>query len=446
MQKLGRNDPCHCGSGKKYKKCCLSQDQAGNITRVTAARKEPSAVELIGQLNWADPSHQLVAIHFAQRTISDYPDDQISYTVRYWHDYSFATNPTIRKVEVFPAVLEYFMGQVFEYGTTQAALAKKYGVTVNTISQRFAQMVDYHYDKPTASAPVSNSRMAMEQQLAQLTSMIKEQQFETKEEVEKFLSQHLNSPTATQKSRKKLPKKEQAQDMLYEAWNEGNPARRTKLAQEALLLDPDLPDAYNILAEDAPTPKEMAYLHKQGMLAGERSLGQAYFREERGRFWGIVETRPYMRAKKGYAEACAMMGNLTEAIQHYKELLELNPNDNQGVRDLLLSAYIEEENWKDADSLIMQYEGDTSATFNYNRILVEYGSKGKSAKLKKLIDAAWAQNRFVPAYLTGKKTLPRQMPEYYGYGDDPEAIVYALLNRHLWVHKPELLALLSAGK
>lgn len=22
--KLGRNDPCSCGSGKKYKKCCLS--------------------------------------------------------------------------------------------------------------------------------------------------------------------------------------------------------------------------------------------------------------------------------------------------------------------------------------------------------------------------------------------------------------------------------------
>lgn len=22
MQKIGRNDPCFCGSGKKYKKCC----------------------------------------------------------------------------------------------------------------------------------------------------------------------------------------------------------------------------------------------------------------------------------------------------------------------------------------------------------------------------------------------------------------------------------------
>jgi hypothetical protein len=28
IPKLGRNDPCHCGSGKKYKKCCYGKDQA----------------------------------------------------------------------------------------------------------------------------------------------------------------------------------------------------------------------------------------------------------------------------------------------------------------------------------------------------------------------------------------------------------------------------------
>jgi len=27
MAKLGRNDPCHCGSGKKYKRCCLEEDR-----------------------------------------------------------------------------------------------------------------------------------------------------------------------------------------------------------------------------------------------------------------------------------------------------------------------------------------------------------------------------------------------------------------------------------
>lgn len=30
--KLGRNDPCHCGSGKKYKKCCLEKDEAASRT------------------------------------------------------------------------------------------------------------------------------------------------------------------------------------------------------------------------------------------------------------------------------------------------------------------------------------------------------------------------------------------------------------------------------
>ena len=27
MTKTGRNDPCHCGSGKKYKQCCLAKEQ-----------------------------------------------------------------------------------------------------------------------------------------------------------------------------------------------------------------------------------------------------------------------------------------------------------------------------------------------------------------------------------------------------------------------------------
>jgi hypothetical protein len=28
MSKIGRNDPCPCGSGKKHKKCCLGKDAA----------------------------------------------------------------------------------------------------------------------------------------------------------------------------------------------------------------------------------------------------------------------------------------------------------------------------------------------------------------------------------------------------------------------------------
>ena len=40
MAKPGRNDPCPCGSGKKYKKCCLTNDEAAENERLVAERAE----------------------------------------------------------------------------------------------------------------------------------------------------------------------------------------------------------------------------------------------------------------------------------------------------------------------------------------------------------------------------------------------------------------------
>ena len=43
---LGRNDPCHCGSGKKYKQCCLSKDEeTGRAQRAKVAAEAPAAAE-----------------------------------------------------------------------------------------------------------------------------------------------------------------------------------------------------------------------------------------------------------------------------------------------------------------------------------------------------------------------------------------------------------------
>ena len=38
MNVIGRNDPCPCGSGKKYKKCCRGRDEA------QARKNRPAAV------------------------------------------------------------------------------------------------------------------------------------------------------------------------------------------------------------------------------------------------------------------------------------------------------------------------------------------------------------------------------------------------------------------
>lgn len=33
-KKIGRNDPCPCGSGKKYKKCCLEKEDDENFSKI----------------------------------------------------------------------------------------------------------------------------------------------------------------------------------------------------------------------------------------------------------------------------------------------------------------------------------------------------------------------------------------------------------------------------
>ncbi|HEY2810077.1 MAG TPA: SEC-C metal-binding domain-containing protein [Rhabdochlamydiaceae bacterium] len=44
MEKIGRNDPCHCGSGKKYKKCCEMQAKSKRFHAevVTSASSHPT--------------------------------------------------------------------------------------------------------------------------------------------------------------------------------------------------------------------------------------------------------------------------------------------------------------------------------------------------------------------------------------------------------------------
>jgi tetratricopeptide (TPR) repeat protein len=47
MAKQGRNERCHCGSGKKYKHCCLTNDEAAERERIAATPLRPTIPEEI---------------------------------------------------------------------------------------------------------------------------------------------------------------------------------------------------------------------------------------------------------------------------------------------------------------------------------------------------------------------------------------------------------------
>jgi hypothetical protein len=108
-----------------------------------------------------------------------------------------------------------------------------------------------------------------------------------------------------------------AQELIFDAWDSADRRKRIALAKEALALSPLCADAYALLAqESAKSLDERLDLYRQAVAAGEKALGKACFRDDVGHFWGLVETRPYMRARQGLAEALWEKGEKGEAAAH----------------------------------------------------------------------------------------------------------------------------------
>ncbi|MGE5362380.1 MAG: SEC-C metal-binding domain-containing protein [Bacteroidales bacterium] len=55
---LGRNDPCHCGSGRKYKQCCLEKDEEAARARQAADEAATSSAATEPVTPPKPPKHQ----------------------------------------------------------------------------------------------------------------------------------------------------------------------------------------------------------------------------------------------------------------------------------------------------------------------------------------------------------------------------------------------------
>lgn len=279
----------------------------------------------------------------------------------------------------------------------------------------------------------------LERQMAAMTRLLEQQNFQTEEEVNAFIAQinaqgeQIDAPPATPL--------EQAQDMVYEASGLRG-KQREALIRQALDLSPDCADAYVLLAESSRSVKQARENYEQGVQAGERAIGAENFKQlaAEGAFWMDFETRPYMRAREGLAMALWAQGERTAAIEHLSALLQLNPNDNQGVRFRLASWLLatgDDLALKRAGALLKQFEEDESAALVYARLLLLLRTKGAGAAADRALETAMMSNPFVPFYLLGILQPPKQMPDYYGIGDRNEAIVYLQEGGvEAWVARP----------
>jgi len=230
---------------------------------------------------------------------------------------------------------------------------------------------------------------------------------------------------------------EKAQDLCYQAF-EAIGRRQIQLAHQALEICPDCADAYVILAENAGNPEKALDLHRKGVEAGRRVLGQEAFEEDAGHFWGLHETRPFMRALAGLAQMQKQLGQTEEAVTNYRQLLRLNPGDNQGVRYILLPLLIEQDADEAASELLEQYDEDGAAVWAYCRALLAFRKQGDSPEARRLLSEAMEANSYVPEYLLNERK-PLHWPDSYALGSEEEAVICVDECRGAWEATPGVL-------
>jgi tetratricopeptide (TPR) repeat protein len=240
--------------------------------------------------------------------------------------------------------------------------------------------------------------------------------------------------------RSALQRIREAQQLIYDAWDSGDPRRQIALAKEALRISPLCADAYVILARQAPRGSDKQLdLWRRGVEAGQAALGDA-FADYVGEFWSFLETRPYMRARHGFASALWERGARVEAIDHLSDMLRLCPGDNLGVRYLLSAWLIEAGRDDDLDALFKSYRGDDDAGWSWTKALASFRRGGDGAKSRAALDRAVRANGYVAAYLLGTKRLPKSLPPFVSPGDEDEAVDYAARCTAGWHNTPGALA------
>ena len=226
-----------------------------------------------------------------------------------------------------------------------------------------------------------------------------------------------------------------AQDIAFDAM-EATGQERLTLAGKALQASPLCVDAWGILASEAPEGQPLALeLWRQAVAAGEVLIGPWRMAAWRGEFWSVTETRPYMRARQGLAFELRRQGMVAEAIDTLRGSLALNPNDNQGLRYVLLDWLLEADALAEAAALHAAYHEDDGAAWRYGAVLLAFRQGGEAGAAGPLA-AALEANPHVPGLLLGRVPMPAESPEYYSPGDAEEAVVYCETGAAGWRAAP----------
>lgn len=216
-----------------------------------------------------------------------------------------------------------------------------------------------------------------------------------------------------------------AYELLEEAEHAKTKKQAIKLAKEAYELCPDCFDAILFQVDLEENSLKREKLLNEGLdFERERLEDEEYFTKDNiGHFYGLFETRPYIKGMYSKASYCLIDGKVKQARDVCKEILRLNENDNTGARYLLMAIYATLEEEKDMIDLYNKYpEEALEMLFPLFALYYKLGNYDEAKEYLKRINKA---NPDFIKFFKGTIKRNQNIPDrYYHKGDTSEVIMY----------------------
>ena len=273
--------------------------------------------------------------------------------------------------------------------------------------------------------------------LKELTKHLDSLEIESEEELNKETQKFLEKLNKDEINFEDTPEYE-SDELLEEAFEADTEKEARNLAKKALEVYPDNIDAQVFLANMEKNPVNRLKQLDWAIEKARKILEEKNFFEEDniGHFWGIIETRPYMRARHSRLEELMMMGRYKEAVKESEELLRLCENDNLGVRSVLIGLYCYFEEFDKCEKLHKQYKEDYTISMLLPTAIMYY-KKSDYKKAEKMLKEIDEINPFIAEYFVGEVDFDSEdNPEYYSIGSEEEAYITFKENFYLIASVP----------
>jgi tetratricopeptide (TPR) repeat protein len=190
-------------------------------------------------------------------------------------------------------------------------------------------------------------------------------------------------------------------DEGMEHWWSGDRRDATRLFRRALELDPRHADAHNhlgIVSLEARKLKAAERHFRAAIDGGQRRLERAGAEVP----WGFVENRPYLRGLANLALVLVEQKKWAEALAIHRQLLKLNPNDNQGVRWLIGFECLRVDDVEGAIDAFQKCQHE-EAGCAFGLALAKLRAWGPSAEVGEALLNGFAANRYVTPMLLAER-------------------------------------------